>query len=401
MTPNSPSSIRGNFLYVVFLAGIAAITALATDMYLAAIPRIATQWNVPRSRVNLSLVLFFVAFSAFLLIWGSLSDKVGRKPVLVGGLGLFTAATFLCATADNVAVLITFRVLQGIGAASPSAMSMAICRDKYEGIQRQHVLAYISIILSVVPMLAPSIGALVLKYASWRFIFIVQGSLASLALLASLGYRETAEELFQGKLGKVFVRYRRLVANREYLLSTSVMGLIVGPFYGFIAFSPIAYISIFGLSEKVFGFLFGVNAFAGMLGAFSSTRLSGILPPRNQLTLCFAGCAAGGLGLLTLGSLSPLTFSGFMLIVSYFCGMSRPLSNHLILEQVSTDIGAAASFIVFYQFLVGALCMGFVSHEWAHPLRVFGLTATTMPLIILTIWPGLIRRLRANGTLKG
>ncbi len=399
MKQHEDSPIRSEFFYIVFLAGIAAITALATDMYLAAIPRIAEQWGVPRSQVNLSLVLFFIAFSAFLLVWGSLSDKFGRKPVLVGGLSLFTAATFLCAVAPNVTALISFRILQGIGAASASSMSLAICRDKYEGDLRQHVLAYISIILSVVPMLAPSIGALVLKYATWRIIFVVQGSLASLALLAALRFDETIAERFRGRLSHILARYGSLVKNREYLMATSVMGLIVGPFYAFIAFSPIAYISIFGLSERLFGILFGVNALAGMLGAFTSTRMSNLLSQKNQLTLCFAGCTAAGLGLLALGAAGPFAFSGFMVVFSYFCGMSRPLSNHLILEQVTRDIGAAASFIVFYQFLLGALCMAFVSHDWVQPLRVFGMVATALPLIVLAIWPGLVRRLRANGTL--
>lgn len=396
--PHSP--IGTDFLYIVFLAGIAAITALATDMYLAAIPRIAEQWAVPRSQVNLSLVLFFVAFSAFLLVWGSLSDKFGRKPVLVGGMTLFTAATFLCAAAQDVTALISFRVLQGIGAASASSMSLAICRDKYEGSQRQHVLAYISVILSIVPMLAPSIGALLLKYASWRSIFIVQGSLGSLALFSALRCGETISGKSEGPLNRILARYRNLMRNRGYLLSTSAMGLLVGPFYAFIAFSPIAYISIFGLSERLFGILFGVNALAGMLGAFTSTRISKLLSQKNQLTLCFAGCAAAGLGLLALGSTGPLPFSGFMLVFSFFCGMSRPLSNHLILEQVHADIGAAASFIVFYQFLLGALCMAVVSHEWSRPLLVFGLTGTLLPLTVLAIWPALIRRLHANGTLE-
>lgn len=399
MKRNPENPIRNDFLYILFLAGIAAITALATDMYLAAIPRIAEQWGVPRSQVNLSLVLFFVAFSGFLLVWGSLSDRFGRRPVLVGGMTLFTTATFLCAVAPNVTALICFRVLQGIGAASASSMSLAICRDKYEGAQRQHVLAYISVILSIVPMLAPSIGALLLKYASWRLIFVVQGSLGALALLAALRCEETIAEKFPGRLSRIFARYASLMANREYLLSTSVMGMLVGPFYGFIAFSPIAYIAIFGLSERVFGILFGVNAMAGMLGAFTSTRISNLLSQKNQLTLCFAGCTVAGLGLLALGAAGPLPFSGFMVVFSYFCGMSRPLSNHLILEQVSRDIGAAASFIVFYQFLVGALCMALVSHEWAHPIRSFGLVATALPLAILAIWPGLVRRLRANETL--
>jgi DHA1 family bicyclomycin/chloramphenicol resistance-like MFS transporter len=168
--------------YVFFLAMIAAIPAMSTDMYVAAIARIAANWQVPESRVALSLVLWFVSFSVFLLILGPLSDKLGRKRVLLSGLAVFIAATFLCSAAANVYQLIIFRILQGAAAAAPSSMCMAICRDKYEGVKRKHILAYIGIILSVMPMVAPMIGAMMLRYLNWRAIFIVQGLLAMAAL---------------------------------------------------------------------------------------------------------------------------------------------------------------------------------------------------------------------------
>jgi DHA1 family bicyclomycin/chloramphenicol resistance-like MFS transporter len=382
------------------LAAIAAVPALATDMYLTAMPIIAKQWGVPDSRVALSLVLWFASFSASLLVCGPLSDKHGRRPVLLAGLALFAAASVACALATNVAQLIVFRVLQGIGAAGPSSMCMAICRDRFEGVRRKHVLAWVGIILGLAPMVAPTIGAMLLWLSSWRAIFAVQATLGGALLLASWRlYRETAAERVAGRMLTLMGRYAHLARNHRYALSVMAMGLIVGPFFGFIAFAPIIYIQIFGLTNQAFGLLFGLNALMGMCGAFVCTRVMKVLPDTVLLTVCFVGCAAGGAGILAWGGRHYTAFAAAMCTVTFFCGMSRPLSNHLILEQVRHDIGSASSFLVFYQFMVGALCMKIVTAPWQAPVHVFGLVALLMPAAVLGIWPLLLHMLRTPPSL--
>jgi MFS transporter, DHA1 family, multidrug resistance protein len=383
--------------YIMFLAAIATAPALATDMYLAAMPIIAKQWGVPDSRVALSLVLWFASFSLFLLVCGPLSDKHGRRPVLLAGLALFAAASLACALATNVMQLVIFRILQGIGAAGPSSMCMAICRDRYEGPRRKHILAWIGIILGLAPMIAPMLGTVLLRLGGWRTIFVMQGTLGGMLLAASWRvYRETAAERIAGHLLALMGRYVHLACNRRYMLSVMAMGLIAGPFFGFIAFAPIIYIQIYGLSNRAFSVLFGLNALMGMCGAFVCTRAMKMLPDVTLLTVCFAGCAAGGAGILTWGGWHPAAFAAAMCTVTFFCGMSRPLSNNLILEQVRHDIGSASSFIVFYQFMVGALCMKIVTAPWHAPIRVFGLVALLMPTMVLALWPLLLHLLRTR-----
>jgi len=382
--------------HVAFLAAIAAVPATATDMYLAAMPVIARQWGAPDSRVALSLVLWFVSFSVFLLICGPLSDKYGRRPVLLTGLTSFTLATVACALSGNVAQLIAFRILQGIGAAGPSSMCMAICRDRYEGVQRKHILAWIGIILGLAPMLAPSLGATLLKFVHWRAIFVTQAIVGGAVLLGSWRFfRETAAERVSGRRLSLMGRYIQLARNRRYVLCVTAMGLIVGPFFGFIALAPIVYLRIYGLSNHAFGLLFGLNALMGMLGAFTCTRIMRLTADTVLLTICLIGCAAGGAGLLAWGGLHYAAFAAAMSVVTFCCGMSRPLANHLILDQVRTDIGSASSFIVFYQFMVGAVCMRIVTAPWHAPIRVFGLLALLAPLTVLAIWPFLLWTLRA------
>ena len=189
-----------------------------------------------------------------------------------------------------------------------------------------------------------------------------------LLLLASWRlYRETAAERIAGHLLTLMGRYVHLARNHRYMLSVMAMGLIAGPFFGFIAFAPIIYIQIYGLSNRAFSVLFGLNALMGMCGAFVCTRAMKMLPDVVLLTVCFVGCAAGGAGILAWGGWHHAAFAAAMCTVTFFCGMSRPLSNNLILEQVRHDIGSASSFIVFYQFMVGALCMKIVTAAVAGP----------------------------------
>jgi DHA1 family bicyclomycin/chloramphenicol resistance-like MFS transporter len=384
-------------LYVVFLAGIAAVPAMATDMYLAAMPVIAKQWGVSDSRVALSLVLWFVSFSACLLVCGPLSDKYGRRPILLAGLGLFTVGSVACSLATSVTQLIAFRIVQGIGAAGPSSMCMAICRDRYEGPQRKYILAWIGIILGLMPMIAPSIGAGMLRFANWRGIFLTQAVLAVAALLASWRvYRETAVERVRGRFLALMGRYAWLARNTRYILAVMVMGLIVGPFFGFIGFSSFVYQKIFGLSDTTFGLLFGLNALMGMSGAFASTRITKWVSDTTLLTICMIGGVVGGAILLLCGGWHYAAFAAGMCLVTFSCGMSRPLSNHLILDQVRTDIGSASSFIVFYHFMVGAVCMKIVTAPWRAPIRAFGVLALVMPVVVLAIWPLLLHLLNTH-----
>ena len=388
---NDASRARVNGVpYIVFLAAIAAVPPLATDMYLAAMPVIASQWGVPNSQVAWSLVLWFATFSVFLLICGPLSDKYGRRPILLTGLFVFAGASVACALASNVAQLVAFRMLQGAGAAGPSAMCMAICRDRYEGTQRKRILAYVGIILGLTPMVAPMIGAGLLEVATWRAIFALQAFLVGATLLISLGYRETAAQRVTGSIVALMARYRDLARNRRYLLATSAMGLILAPFYGFIAFAPVVYIEIYGLSNRTFSLLFGANALVSMCGAYVCTRAMVFASDLVLLTVCLLGCAAGGLGLLFWGGFHWGAFALCMAVVTFFCGMSRPLSNHLILEQVDRDIGSASSFLVFYQFVVGALSMRIVTLPWQRPLVVFGLLALVLPVAVLSVWGRLL-----------
>jgi len=393
----SSLKIKNPSLYIVFLSLIGATPPLATDMYLAAIPRIAAEWNVHVAEVNLSLVLWFAAFSLSLLIFGPLSDRFGRRPVLLFGLGLFVVSSFLCGLSVDPVSLIIFRIIQGIGAAAPSSMVMAICRDKYDGRERQRALAYIGVILAVAPMIAPSIGTMLLHLGSWRLIFFTQAGMVAITTIIALGYEETAKERINGSIPFLFSRYKSLIHNREYAAATTIMGLSIAPFYGFIAVSPVIYIKVFGLSEAYFSILFGMNAVCAMAGSFVSAKISIKASQAKMMTVGFTGAFAGGLGVLLLGHMGYQFFAAGMFTFAFFTGFNRPVSSSLVLEQVKTDIGSASSFMVFYQFMTGAVCMWLVTMPHKDPLRFYGILITSITLTVLLVWPVLFKWLRKKG----
>ncbi len=383
---------------IVFLALMSALPPLSTDMYLVAIPHLAEQWNAPLSTVNLSLVLWFAAFSVSLLVCGTISDRFGRRPILLGGLMLFSLASVACALATGPTGIIIFRVLQGIAAAAPSSMTLAYCRDRYEGRVRQHILAWIGIIVSIAPMVAPSVGALIMQIAPWQTIFWLLALAALIQFsLAWFLFDESSATREQGGITAALSRYGRLARNRNFVLANFSMCFFIAPLFGYVGIASLVYMEHFGLSERAFALFFAVMPIGTISGSYTCTRLIKVFSDQKLLLASLIGCVTSGVLLLTVAPLHLLAFAGSVLIFGFFAGISRPLSNHLILEQVERDIGAASSTIIFTLFLAGAACMAFTTGGWFEPITAFGLCALLLPGGVLLAWPYLMRRLKFTG----
>lgn len=157
---------------LAFIGFLSAFIPLSTDLYLPSLPTMAENFGVPNTLINLTLVLFFIFFALGMLVWGPLSDKYGRKPILVSGMFIYTIASLLCALSGNVYQLIIFRVLQAIGAGSATGVSTAMVKDVYEGKKRVAVLATVQSMAMISPIVAPVLGAFIIKFVSWRGAFI-------------------------------------------------------------------------------------------------------------------------------------------------------------------------------------------------------------------------------------
>lgn len=368
------------------LALLTAFPALSTDMILPAVPSLARNWNQPLSVINLILVCFFVTYGFFLLFYGPISDRFGRRRPLIAGLSVYIVASLLCASATNAPMLIFFRILQAAGAAASSSLSMAMTKDIFSGQERERILAYIAIIMALAPMIAPVLGGWVLADFSWPWIFFIQAVMGFIGILGVLRFPETLSQISDVPLSRMMHSYGRLLLNPSYIIMVLVMSVSLFPLYSFIAGSSAVYVNEFGLSEQKYSYFFAFNALALMVGSFSCLRLTRSVSSKHLMTIGFAGVFLGGLFLLLNGQHGPWSFALSMFLITFSLGLSRPPSNNLVLEQVDRDAGSASSLLIFCYFTLGAVGMWFISLEWADKIPVLGAIALGCGAVVLAAW---------------
>ncbi len=383
-----------NFLLLTLLT---AFPALSTDMYLPALPHLQEAWGISLIQANASLAAFFACFSFFLLVHGPLSDRIGRRPVLICGVSLYIVGSLLCAASGSIGWLVGARLVQATGAAAASSLAMALAKDLYQGVKRQKVLAYMGVLIPLCPMVAPMLGGWMMAFASWRWIFICQGVAALAALYGSVRLKEPSAERTSGGVRAVAGRYLVVARNRRFLTYVFAFSFMGIGFFAFIAGSPDIYIRGFGVSEQSYGLYFGLNALGMMAGSLFCSRLCVGYSPAGILRVSLLGLAVSGAVMFLAASPVPLSFTLPMLASTFFLGMSRPVSTHLVLEQVETDVGAASSVLTFSLYMSGALAMAFISLDWASKPLVIACMAVLGGLVPLILMLLLGRRARRGG----
>jgi DHA1 family bicyclomycin/chloramphenicol resistance-like MFS transporter len=263
---------------------------------------------------------------------------------------------------------------------------MAMTKDIFSGKERERILAYIAIIMALAPMFAPIVGGWILAYLSWHWIFFAQGMMGAIGLLGVLRTPETLKEISETPLSRVMHSYGKLLLNKNYVVMVLVMSVSLLPLYSFIAGSSALYINGFGMSEQNFSYFFAFNALALMAGSMSCLKLTGKTDSRNLITTGFAGIVLGAILILTIGQRSPWSFAIPMAMITYSIGISRPPSNHLVLEQVRKDAGSASSLLIFTYFTLGAVGMWMVSQDWMDRIQMLGTIALSCGALVLVAW---------------
>ncbi|MGD8386203.1 MAG: multidrug effflux MFS transporter [Desulfobacteraceae bacterium] len=372
--------------WIGLLALLAAFPPLSTDMYLPAIPTLVKEWEQPLWVVNLTLVCFFITYSLFLLVYGPVSDRFGRRPLLKIGIPIYVVASLLCALAPNAESLIAFRIVQAAGGACASSLALAICRDVFEARDRERVLAYMGVVIALSPMMAPVIGGWTLVFFSWNWIFVILAGLGCVAFLGVHRMQETLHPVKKTTRVALVTNYTKLLRNRSYLGMVFLVSFSVIPFFSFIGASSDIYITRFGLSEQIYGYFFGFNALALMVGALLFARMNRVLSSRTVLSIGFFMIAAGGVWLMFSPGEGPWDLALPMAIISFSSGMSRPPSNNLVLEQVDRGAGAASSLLMFFLMTCGGLGMGFISLAWPDKIHVLGIMGMICGSITFVFW---------------
>ena len=386
--PSSASRQRylGDKGLVALITFLSAFVPLSTDLYLPALPGMALYFGVSADLANLTLILFFVFFGAGTLFWGPLSDRYGRRSVLLAALSIYTAASLGCALSGDIHQLIAFRILQAVGASGAFAVATAMVKDVYESKRREPILAMVQSMVLISPVAAPVLGAILLKFVSWRGAFWALALIGLLALLGGLALQETIGErsgvsLF-GALGRIF-RVAKNPGFSTLLLLFSLPGISS---MAFIAASSYIYINGFGVSPQVYSYYFAANAVGMISGPMIYMRVSRRLRRRSIIAGSFGAIAGSGLLISIFGERAPWLLAAALLPATISGSLVRTPATNLMLEQQRGDTGSAAALMSFSGIFAGSLGMTVISLDWSDPIPVLGMMNLLVGLASGGLW---------------
>jgi DHA1 family bicyclomycin/chloramphenicol resistance-like MFS transporter len=366
---------------VMILGALAAFGGLCIDAYLPALPTISVELGASVSTAQLSLTACLIGLALGQLVFGPISDRLGRRRPLFFGITAFVVASAGCAVAPSIGVLIAFRFVQGLGGSAGIVIGRAIVRDQYSGVAAARFFSLLLLISGAAPILGPQIGAALLLTGSWRSIFLAL-AIAGSAVGASAA-RELPETLpsdrQEGRSLASIVRTLHMVAtDRRFVVDAFAGCLAYGATFAYIGGSSFALENVYGVSPQLFGAIFAVNAASFIAASQVNRRLLMSLQPARLLNAgLVALSSAGGLLLLAVNS-ETIGLPGVLLCL--FATLAAiafitPNAMALALEHFPLSIGSAAALVGVLQFGIGAITAPLVGLGGSH-------NATPMAIVI-------------------
>ena len=340
-----------------FLALISAFPPLSTVLYLPALPHMVEVFDTTQASVNMTLSMFFLFYSVGLLFWGPLSEKFGRKPILLSGLTIYVISSVFCGFSQYVEHLIAGRIIQALGGSAATVVATAIVKDLYSGREREKVMATIMSMAIIAPMIAPVLGALLLKYTSWRTIFFMLAAIGALAMLRGILFRETLPGKFTGSVIGSWLRLFVVLKNLGFSSLLLIFSLAPIALMAFLASASYIYMDGFGLTEGQFSLFFAFNATCALVGPTFYMRMRRYIEPKLIITGCFILVAVCGVVVSLFGHISPWLLALSVGPVTMAVIAVRIPGTHLMLEQQEKDSGSASALINFFAMFMGSVGM--------------------------------------------
>lgn len=352
---------------ILVLGLLTAFGPLSIDMYLPAFPHIAHDFGVPVSSVQYTLASFNIGIALGQLIYGPLADQLGRKPNLMIGLSIYVVASIGCMLTNSVESMVALRFLQAIGGCTGMVITRAIVRDKYHGNQSAKIFSTLMLIMGVAPILAPSIGSLVLAAFRWEYIFGVLALIGLVTLLyVSFFLPETLtpEKRNPVALRNSFRTYAQLLRDRQFVGYSLTAGFIQSGMFAYITGSAYVFTQIFHLSGQQYSILFGMNA-VGIIGASQLNHKLLLHYSFGQILrkVTFVYLAAA-LTLLLMAYTGWFGIYGIaipLFLTLSTVGLAMPNTTAGALEKHAAHAGSASALVGTIQFSCGALAAVAVS----------------------------------------
>ncbi|MCG8157629.1 multidrug effflux MFS transporter [Brenneria goodwinii] len=365
--------------YALILGLLATLGPLCTDLYLPALPELATELSTTTAAAQLSLTAGLLGLGIGQLIFGPLSDKLGRRWPLLFSLFILLAASVWCALAQDINHLVAARILQGLAGAGGAVLSRAIARDLYSGHDLTRFFALLMLINGLAPIVAPVMGGAMLTLMDWRGIFIALAVIAVLLLLLSaLRLPETLppQRRAAGGVGTLILSVGSLLKQRQFMGLCLAQGFAGAGMFAYIGASPFVLQEIYHLSPQAFSVCFAINGVGLIFSAQIAAWLSGHV---GEMPMLKAGLLIAGISALLLLLAAGLQASLIWLLIPLFftiiiIGIVGPSASALAMQSQGDNAGSASALLGVSMFTLGAVSV---------PLTgLFGSSALSMALVI-------------------
>ena len=391
----------GTFALTALLAMLSTLGPFATDMYLPSLPDIARVLQAPTAQVQLTVSSYLIGFAAGQVVYGPLSDRRGRRPILLAALVLYLASSLSCAATQSVGPLIAGRFLQGVGGSGSIVLARAIVRDLYSGVHAARELSTIGSISAFAPIVAPIIGGVLQTAFGWRANFVAMGAAAVVALVV-------AERLLPETLGRralepmslpFLVRgYGAVLRHRGFLAYLGILTISYAGLFAWISGASVVLQGVYGFSPFAFGVTFALGAGGYMLGATAAARLVVRLGLDRTMGLGVILVAAGGLALAAV--VAAQIANGVWLVAAmalYLAGLgfAMPQAMAGALTPFPDRAGTAASLMGLVQQTVAAIVAAIIGNYLGRSAWPVAGTVAVMGCLTLAVW-AFTRSLRAH-----
>lgn len=351
---------------VLILACLVAFGPLSIDMYLPALPTIATDLASDTTAIKQTITIFLIGFSVGMLIYGPLSDYYGRRKLLLAGVVVYLCATIASVLAPSADFLLIARLFQALGGASASVLARAMVRDIYEVKDAAKILSWMQIITMIATLIAPILGGILVTYYGWRsiFIFLFVFVLTSATMFATRLPETLPEERRLPSVMMVFKSYYQIATSSIGLAYILCMASAFAGMFVYITTSPFIFIEYFGLSSQQYAYVFGFNIFGIMIMTTINATFVGRVGPQKMIQIGTTTLFLSSLALLLMGATGIGGLWGIIFGIWFFVAMTGSLNANciaLLMRVFPMQAGAAAGLAISFQFGLGALMSFIVS----------------------------------------
>ncbi|TVY09003.1 multidrug effflux MFS transporter [Paenibacillus cremeus] len=364
---------------VAILGSLAMMGPLTIDMYLPALPAVVAEFHTTESYVQLSLTLYLLGLVLGQLLAGPISDIRGRRLPMLLGLAVYALCSLLLAFSPNIWWLIGLRALQGFFGAAGMVVSRAVARDLFSGTELTKFLTLLMIVNGAGPIIAPIIGGQLLRFTSWRGVFVVLclvGIVMFFTVLLALRETLPANRRSKGGIGSTVSTFGRILRDRVFMGFALSSGFVTASLFAYLSGSSFVLQNVFGVSPQTYSLIFAANGLGFVLASQITGQLVGRIPEIKLLVWGYGMAAAGGIlllvGLLTGAGLAGVWVAFFLIVSSV--GVVGPTSSSLALQNQGKSAGSASALLGVLSLMFGAI---------TSPLAGLGGGHTALPLGIL------------------